>query len=128
MIRFQTLEWGTDDSRLSQTITTIHFSKVPFILCNVSVSWASPMHILHVQVAFIGYWCRKNLAEIQCPHSRKLGFSMPGQQPRPPLPSSGLSDKPATSSHLELPLPRQQGLGVGKTAILLLVGQPYLGI
>lgn len=128
MIRFQALEWGTDDSGLFQTIATIHFSKIPFILCSVScvlgfpnahVTCSSIIHRLLVQ---------EELCWNQCSHSRKLVFSLRGQQPRPPLPSSALSDQVATSSHLQLPLPWHQGLGVGKTAILLLVGWPYLGI
>lgn len=68
MIRFQTLEWEIDDSGLTQTITTICFSKVPSVLWAVSSDPGLLNAYAAFQVAFTGYRRRwKNVTEIIVP-------------------------------------------------------------
>ena len=51
MIGFQSREWGTDDSSLPQTVSTVRFSKVPLVL------WAvSRMLLLHVSMCSNRGW------------------------------------------------------------------------
>lgn len=52
MIRFRSQEWGTDDSSLPQTVSTVRFSKVPLAL------WAVSRMLLHVSMCSSRGWAK----------------------------------------------------------------------